>query len=444
MAINLDDIMDIEKDVEDQENEITNDTNTGIEQIKQNLEEMKTAEVDLTEKLSDNVDKEEFKKIQNSLAKKEVEVQLDPQTRLQVDKIKKAMDLTKATNISMFGSKSQENISNYSRSILEKTKAKDSGEVGQKLTELMVTVKGTDIKMESEKGFFDKIFGKAKNQVEIITAKQESIETQLDIISSQLMEARFGLLKDVDMLDKLYEENLQYYDNLNMYIIAGKEMIKEETEQRIPNMLIQVEQMENQDEKSRAVQAIRDYQSNVNRFEKRIHDLEISKVISIQMMPQLKMIQDNDLQLADKVQDAVNNTIPLWRTQFVMALTLQRQAEVAKLSKSISDATDEFIVRNSQMLYDNTIEVKKEAERSIVSIEALEKSQELLIKTIEETIQIEEDAKQQRKEAEVRMVGMQQELAHALTQSIQKRDQNNKLTHSTQTKTNLDLISGAI
>mgnify|MGYP001942187762 CR=1 FL=1 len=244
------------------------------------------------------------------------------------------------------------------------------------------------------------------------------------------------------MLDKLYEENLHYYDNIVTYIIAGKEIIEENNNEIIPNMLAEVEKLEDDAEKSKAIQQVRDYQSNINRFEKRIHDLEISRVVAVQMMPQLKLIQNNDQMLADKVQDAVVNTIPLWRTQFVMAISMERQKNVSELSRQVSEATDELIVRNAEILHDNSIEIKKEAERDIVSLESLEKSQQLLISTIEETLQIEEDARKARRESEVRMREMEHELREAAVRAIAKRDEMDNISLDRAKDRNLSLISG--
>ena len=448
MPFDLDELMgtQIEKDDEDDKEveEKKDNAELEIEQITKELERKKSEAYDISDNLptTTKIDKEEFKRFQKALTKKEEQTELDPKTRVKVDQIKKSMDLTKASNISIFGSGSQDKISNYSRSVLEKTRAKDSGEIGTLLTDLMVTVKNTDIKPESEKNFLEKIFGKATNKVETIAAKQQDIETQIDIITSKLQESRIYLLKDVEMMDRLYEENLEYYDNLHTYIIAGKEIIKENNEVIIPQMLMEANDIEDSGEKSRAVQQIRDYQQNVNRFEKRVHDLEISRVISVQMMPQLKLIQGNDLQLADKVQDAIMNVIPLWRTQFVMALALQRQGEIASLSSQVSKTSDELITRNAQMLHDNTINVKKEAERSIVSLESLEKSQELLISTIEETLEIEEDARQKRAESEGRMKEMELQLQDALVANMKKRDEIIQKRFNTTSQSDLDMISG--
>lgn len=451
MAIDLSDLMDLEVEVENEDkvnenqvnSEITKeDVNAEIEAITKELEDKKNKEVDITENLPAGIDKEEFKKTHNALEKKAQNTELDPKVRQKVNQIKSSMDLTKASNISLYGSGSQEKISNYSRSVLEKTKSQDSGEVGSLLTDLMVTVKNTDIERQGEKSFFGRLFGGAQNKVESIIAKQQSIETQIDIISSKLLQSRDLLLKDVDMLDKLYEENLHYYDNIVTYIIAGKEIIDENNNEIIPNMLAEVEKLEDDAEKSKAIQQVRDYQSNINRFEKRIHDLEISRVVAVQMMPQLKLIQNNDQMLADKVQDAVVNTIPLWRTQFVMAISMERQKNVAELSRQVSEATDELIVRNAEILHDNSIEIKKEAERDIVSLESLEKSQQLLISTIEETLQIEEDARKARRESEVRMREMEHELREAAVRAIAKRDEMDNISLDRAKDRDLSLISG--
>lgn len=436
---NFEEIMkiDIQKDEEDVKKESLNNEknenpNLEIEKIREELESKRNQEYDLSTNLPSNtkIDVEQFKEYHKGMNDFEAENSLPAERREIVNNIKQSMDLTKAVNISLYGSKSQEKISDYSKSILDKTKAKDSGEVGVILTELMVNVKSTDIKPESEKGFLEKIFSKPKNQIEILKAKQDTVEAQLEIISAKLVEARYSLLKDIEVLDKLYDENIKYYNNLNNYIIAGKEILYENNNIIIPQMLEEANKISEDGEKSKAVQQIRDYQANVNRFEKRIHDLEVSKVISMQMMPQLKLIQENDSLLADKIQGAVNNTIPLWRTQFVIALSLDNQTKNAKLSNQISEASDDLIRRNSERLKQSTVEIKKEAEKSIVSMDALQEAQSNFIDTINETLAIEEAARKSRKDAEGKMRDMELELREALLKNVRKRDQMNNLSLS--------------
>lgn len=446
MSIKLSDLVELETEpMEETSGEAGSekiDVETNLATIHRELTENETSPRDFVEDLPQGIDKEIFQKYRDAIEKKQADKPLDPATRTKVDRIKRSMDLTKAANISLYGSGSQEKISNYSKGILEKTKSKDTGEVGSLLTDLMVTVKNTDLKPEGEKSFLEKLFGGTKNRVEALIAKQESVETQIDIISSKLMESKDLLIKDVELLDRLYEENLSYYDNIVAYIIAGKEMIDENNRTVIPNMLAEAEKIEDEAEKSKAVQRIRGYQSNLSRFEKRIHDLEISRVVSVQMMPQLKLIQNNDEMLADKIQDAVMNTIPLWRTQFVMALTLARQQNVAELSRQVSEASDALIVKNAEILHDNSISIKKESERDIVSMESLEKSQELLISTIEETLQIEEEAKKARMESEVRMQMMEQQLREAAIKAIAKKNEINKIGSTRASGSDLDIIEG--
>lgn len=446
MAIDLDDLM--EFDTEDENQSPSNNTQEDINYIEKQLEESKNRNIDLTESISNEmlIDKNEFRKFQKAIEKKEMNTEISPQIREKVDKIKSSMDLRKSTNIVAFGSKSQERISNYSKSVLNKTKGKDSGEVGKLLTDLMLQVK--DTKKPEQKNIVQKLIYKAQRKTDLVKADQQSVQNQIATIENKLKESRQHLMNDINLMDELYQENLQYYEDLNAFIIAGKEIIKENNEQIIPNMLKEVDNIENEGEKSKAVQQIKDYQSNVNRFEKRVHDLEVSKVISIQMMPQLKLIQDNDMQLADKIQDAIVNVVPLWQNQFVIAMGLKGQKDAVDLSKMVSKTSNDLIKMNADMLHDNTLNVKREAERSIVDMETLEYAQNKLISTIEESLQIEAEAKKEREKSQERMAKMENELRIALLNSINKSDEaiNTNTQKSISSRNNNfidDVISGS-
>lgn len=416
-----------------------------IKKIREEIEKSKIRDYDLSKNLSDNplIDRKEFNKLQKKVKEKEKYLQLDEKTRNKVDNIKNKMDLTKAVNISIYGSNSQKKISDYSKTILKETKSRDNGEVGKILTELMVNVKNSEISGNKEKNPLKRLFKKPADKIETLMARQESIEKQINIVEDKLDESHNSLMKDIMVIDKLYQENLEYFENLNTYIIAGKEIIKENNEITIPKMLEEINNIEDEGEKSKAVQQVRDYQSNLNRFEKRVFDLETTRVVSIQMMPQLKMIQDNDSQLADKIQDALTNVVPLWRSQFVIAASLGRQKDVLDITKKVSDTTNELIRKNSDMLHQNTVETKKEVERSTVDIETLEYAHQTILSTLEETAQIEEDARRIRKESEARMQAMEEELRQSLIKRAEMNSKSALMSSATSpTQEEINIISG--
>ena len=240
------------------------------------------------------------------------------------------------------------------------------------------------------------------------------METQIDKISAQLETARMSLLKDIGVFDKLYEENIAYFKDLERYIIAGEEAIEEMRSEALPKLY---KEAENSDEPM-AMQVVRDFEENVNRFEKRIFDLKTSKAVALQTAPQIKLIQNNDQLLADKITDSINNTIPLWKSQVVIALGLNRQQEIVKMQREVSDTTNELLRRNSENLRNSTVEIQKEAQRSTIDVETIKEVNQNLIATIEESMQIQEDAKNQRKEAEKELIMVQEELREELAKTL--------------------------
>lgn len=439
MTINLNDLMDgyeiepkkekVQKEENKKEEKATEKTTSNadkeIEQLKKELALMKKEKYNFDELTNANIDRDEFFKVQNAIEKKESQnVILDKEVRRKVDLIKNKMDVRQSANIAIFGSSAQKQISDYSKTILEKTKTKDSGEIGDALSNLLVTIKSVDTRTDDEKGFFSRLFNKGKKQADLMIAQQKSVESQLEGITSNLQESRYELLKDIEMLGRLYKENLIYYDNLNAYVLAGKEIVDENNNVIMPQLLEDAAKLTDEGEKSKAVQQIRGYQSNINRLSKRVHDLQTSRTISIMMMPQLKIIENNNLQLADKIQDAVVNVIPAWRTQVLISLSLDEQKKVANISKSVSDAMGEMLVSNSKKIYDNSVLIKEEVERDSVDIDKLEEANNFIIKTIEETLTIEEEAKKARIDSEQRMEKMEEQLRESLLRAHERKTRN--------------------
>ncbi len=338
---------------------------------------------------------------------------LTVEERDKINEIKENLNLLDSSQTITFGVGAQKNLSDFSDTILTKIQNKDMGEVGSLLGDLMVQVKDMEIAdLDSKKGFLETIpfFSSFNKKVDRLHAKYETVEIQIDRIENQLDQARLQMMKDIALFDNLYEKNLEYFNNLQLYIIAGEELIDENRNITLPKL--RQEAVESKDPMS--AQLVNDYEETINRFEKKVHDLKLSKQMSIQTAPQIKLIQNNDKMLIDKIQTAILNTIPLWKSQIIIAIGLLRQENALKLQKSVNDTTNELLVKNSEKLRSNTIESAKESERGIIDMESLKKVNRDLIDTIQETIKIQEQGHIKRMEAEKELALMEEELKQAL------------------------------
>ncbi|MBG9983558.1 toxic anion resistance protein [Aerococcaceae bacterium DSM 111022] len=342
---------------------------------------------------------------------------LTPEERQRVDEIKNNLNMQDTQQMSIYGSNAQKNIAKFSDQILSEVRSKDVGEVGDLMADLMVKVKDMDFDEVTNSGsFWDKLpFVKnTKNQIERYMAKYDVMQSQIDKIQAQLESSRMMLLKDIGTFDKLYEQNVDYFQELQLYIVAGEEKIREMREEVIPELFKQAQGSDD----AMAMQVVKDFEDGIKRFEKRIFDMKTSKTIAIQTAPQIKLIQNNDKSLVDKVTDAVNNVIPLWKSQVVIALGLNRQGQVLEMQKNVSDTTNELLKRNAEKLQQNTIETAKEVERSTVDIETIKEVNQRLINTIEETITIQNNAKKARASAEVELMKVESDLKQAIMKGI--------------------------
>ena len=254
------------------------------------------------------------------------------------------------------------------------------------------------------------IFKKAEAKVKRFMMQYEKLEVQVDKIEGKLDEARMEMLKDIGMLDSMYEKNLSYFRQLQLYIVAGEEKMREIKEETIPALRKEAE--ESGDPMN--AQVVKDFEDTVGQFEKKLHDLKISRTIAIQTAPQLRLVQNNDKLLADKIQTAIQETIPLWKSQMVMALGLYRQQEALKLQRDITDATNQLLLKNSEKLKQNTLDVARESERGIVDIETLKKANENLISTMNEAVKIQQDGRKKRQEAEAELEKLEQDIRRSL------------------------------
>ena len=338
---------------------------------------------------------------------------LNTEEQQAVDAFAKQIDITNANQVLMYGANAQKNIASFSENALNNVRNKDLGEVGEALSGLVVELKSLDFDTdEEEKGFFAKLFKKSKKQLEELKAQFSEVEVNVDKISAILEQHQIALMKDVAMFDEMYNLNLQYYKELTMYILAGRKRLEE----------VRATDVEALRQKAAAsgsaedAQAYNDLVNMCNRFEKKLHDLEMSRMVSIQMGPQTRMLQNNDVMMIEKIQSSLVNTIPLWKSQMVLALGLENARKATAAQAAVSEMTNELLKKNAEKLKQGSIDIAKEAERSIIDIETLQHTNEQLISTLDEVMQIQRDGAQKRQEAEAELRRIEGELKAKLTE----------------------------
>lgn len=321
-----------------------------------------------------------------------------------------------------YGANAQSALSSFSNKMLDHVQAKDVGEVGAILTDLMNKLKQLDpedLREEKPKGL-KKLFSKVQKSVNEMMSKYQKLSTQIDRIGVQLEHSKRGLVDDVRMLDQLYEQNKTYFEALNVYIAAAELKRDEIVNDIIPKLHAEASQSNDQ----MKVQEVNDLNQFVDRLEKRIYDLQLSRQITLQSAPQIRMIQSTNQALAEKIQSSIMTSIPLWRNQIAIALTLNNQRKAVEAQKQVTQTTNDLLLRNSEMLKMNTIETARENERGIVEIETLKKTQDNLVQTIEETLQIQAEGREKRRAAEIELAQMEQDLKQRLLQlQYTKNDQ---------------------
>ena len=344
--------------------------------------------------------------------------ELTPAERAEVEKIKEGLDLTDSAAIIDFGTAAQKNIADFSDSILCNVRAKDSGYVGELLGELLTNVKSFEPK-SSDGGFLKKLplVSSLVGKAETMMQGYEKVSVQVEKVKTSLQKARMLMMKDVTMLDTLFAKNLEYFKTLELYIRAGEEKMQEMRETTLPKLRAQAAASSD----PMAAQVVSDFESSVERFEKKVHDLKISKTISIQTAPQIRLIQNNDKILIDRVQSAIYNSIPLWKNQMVIALGLANQKKVLEMQHSVNEMTNDLLKKNAEMLKIGTIETAKENERSIVDIETVRKVNDDLVTTIEETLKIQQEGRAKRRAAEAELVELEGRLKKALESTLDGR-----------------------
>ncbi|SHI05983.1 Uncharacterized conserved protein YaaN involved in tellurite resistance [Sporobacter termitidis DSM 10068] len=335
--------------------------------------------------------------------------QLTDAEQQMVHDFSKKIDITDTNAILTYGAASQKNIADFSGSTLDNVRTKDMGEVGGMLTDLVVQLKGFNYGEEEKKGFFG-LRKKVENKIATIKAEYDKASINVDKIAEMLEKHQYTLLKDAAMLDKMYEMNQSYFKELTMYILAGKEKLGECNNVILPDMKKKAEESG----KPEDAQAVNDYANMVNRFEKKLYDLELTRTISIQMAPQIRLIQNNDSLMVEKIQTSIVNTIPLWKSQMVLALGMHHSQQAMEAQREVTNMTNELLRKNAEMLKTGTVEIAKESERGVADIETLQLTNQKLIETLEEVRTIQTEGAAKRRAAEVELGRIEGELKQKL------------------------------
>ncbi|RSK26056.1 toxic anion resistance protein [Bacillus sp. HMF5848] len=351
---------------------------------------------------------------------KVTEWEAQPMKEVEAEKVReiaKQIDIADSAFVMGYGSTTQKDISSFADKVLGHVKAKDSGEVGQTLTSLMHRVKEVNVDSLSKPKKKIPIIGNMFNNAKKFMTQFESVSVQIEKIADQLDRAKVGLIKDITLLENLYDKNKDFYKQLTLYIEAGEVKLHELRTEVLPALQQKVDETND----PQLVQELSDMKQSVERFDKKLHDLKLSRNITIQTAPQIRLIQNNNQVLAEKIQSSILNTIPIWKNQIVMALTLHRQRTALDLQKDVTKTTNELLLKNSEMLKQGTIEIAQEAEKGIVDITTLRKTHDNLLSTLEETIKIQHEGRIKRHEAEQELVKMEGEMKERIRSIISQR-----------------------
>ena len=333
---------------------------------------------------------------------------LSPEEQAAVKEFASQIDVNNTEQVMNYGSAAQKNISEFSDAALNTVKTKDLGEVGNTLTELVVQLKGMDF--EEEKKGLKALFKKGKSSIETLKVQYDKVDANVETIVDELESHEITLMKDISLMDKMYDKNQEYMKELTMYIIAGKLRIDELRN----NDLVALQKKAEESGLAEDAQEASDFANMIGRFEKKIYDLETTRMISIQMAPQIRLIQNNDSLMVEKIRTSINNTIPLWKNQMVLALTMYHSDEAMKAQSEVSAVTNELLQHNAETLHQGSVSIAKEAERGIIDLETLQKTNLELINTLEEVRQIQDDGRAKRKAAEEELDRIEKQLKEKL------------------------------
>lgn len=332
---------------------------------------------------------------------------LTPEEQEMVNSFSEKINVENAAQILQYGAGTQKKMADFSDEALKNVRAQDLGEIGELLADVVGELKGFDA--EEEKGFFG-FFKKQANKIENLKNKYDKAEANVERITDSLQQHQIRLLKDSAMMDKMYEQNLLYFRELSMYILAGKKHLKDVREGKLKEL----------EDKARLsglpedAQAARDFDSKCTSFEKKIHDLELTRMVSLQTAPQIRLVQNNDMVMAEKIQTTIVNTIPLWKSQMVLALGIAHSSEAARAQRQVSDVTNELLRKNAEKLHMASVETTKESEREIVDLETLKQTNAELIQTLDDVMRIQKEGRARRQAAEAEMIRMENSLKEKL------------------------------
>ena len=348
------------------------------------------------------------------------QIKLSPEEERVVEEFSSKIDISNSQAVLTYGVGSQKKIAEFSENALERVKTKDLGEIGDMLAGVVGEIRSLEIE-EEDKGFFG-LFKKSGNKLANMKAKYDKVEVNVNNISKALEDHQVTLMKDVLMLDKMYELNMNYYKELSMYIMAGKKRLERANNIELPELIKKADESGLPEDTQKA----KDFSQMINRFEKKIHDLELTKTVSLQMAPQIRLIQNNDSMMSDKIQSTIVNTIPLWKNQMVIAIGLKHSTDAAKAQRAVSDMTNELLKKNAETLKAATIETAKESERGIIDIETLKSTNKTLISTFDEVIKIQDEGRKKRKEAEVELKNIENEMRTKLLEISNRQVSDNQ------------------
>ena len=367
-------------------------------------------------------------KVVDTLDVKEIKSMVEGEKNLTEEKVEKTLDYNKLTNeekaaidefvgkidvnstneIITFGSPAQTKITAFSDEVLDNVRTKNVGEVGDLLSDLTAEIKGFDAAIDPN--MKDGLFNSLKKQIAKIIAKFSKVETNINVIEKKLESHKIQMMKDIEIFDQMYDKNLEYFKELSLYIIAGMQKVEELKTKVLPEL----EKVAKETGEQTDVQKVNDMNNLINRFEKKLYDLKTTRIISIQMAPQIRLIQNNDAELVDKIQSSLTNTIPLWKNQMVIALGIANAKQALNAQKKVSDLTNEMLKKNSETLKQGSIDIAKESERAIVDLETIKKTNADLITTLDEIVRIHEEGRKQRAEAEIELDKIETELKEKL------------------------------
>ena len=339
----------------------------------------------------------------------EEEALLSEQEKKQVEAFAEKIDLNNSALVLQYGAGAQKKIADFSDKTLENVRSKDLGETGTMLASLVSELKQTG-EPEEEKGFLASFFKKSTGKLEALKARYEKAEGKVDEIVDILTKHQVQLIQDAAMLDQMYQLNQTYFKELSMYILAGKKKVDKARQTELEALRQKAIASGTQED----AQAVSDYSSMIERFEKKVHDLELTRMVALQMAPQIRMVQSNDTVMAEKIQSTIVNTIPLWKNQMVIAMGENHSAQAAKAQKEVTDMTNQLLLSNAQKLKQTTVDIRRESERGIVDIETLRQTNGILIDTMNEILKIQQEGREQRRQAQAQLAQMEQQMKEKL------------------------------